>query len=156
ACLVPDVAPGHEPRVRVTDSLDGVAPGARPAASAAAGSGGPGKGGRGAGGLPPEVSALPARLRGKRVVAVEELDAGMRRRAAGRGDPERPLTPADVSVQFAAEDGSDRTAWGRPRDCLVHPSGASDDPADRVLRGVLGRWDFTQPDGWEPLFAQEL
>jgi ATP-dependent helicase/nuclease subunit A len=158
ACLAPGVPPGHEPRVRVTASLDDIPAGARPAdvRSPAAAPAGRGKGSRRAATLPPEVSALPARLRGRRVIAVPQLDLALRRRGGGRGVPELRLTPADVAFQFEEEDGSDRTAWGRPRDRVAWPSGAAENPADRVLRGVLERWDFRQTDGWEPLFALEL
>jgi ATP-dependent helicase/nuclease subunit A len=159
ACLAPDVAPGHEPRVRVVDGLDGIGAGSggtAPTAVPAATRGPAGKGGREAGGLPPEVARLSARLRGKRVVAVAELELALRRRADSSIAAEPPLTPADVAFQFAAEDGSDRNTWGRPRDRLVRPSVVGDDPCDQVLRGVLGRWDFRQADGWHALLAEEL
>jgi ATP-dependent helicase/nuclease subunit A len=153
ACLAPDVPPGHEPRVRVIDSIDGMAPGSGPPSvglTAAA------TGARKKRGLPAEVAPLPARLRGQRVVAVPELELALPRRSAGDGMPRPPLRPADVAFQFAAEDGSDRTHWGQPRDRLGWPAKSGDDVRDRVLRGVLGRWDFRAADGWQSLLAEEL
>jgi ATP-dependent helicase/nuclease subunit A len=153
-CLDPHIAPGHPPCVRVTDSLDGLVAASGP-------DGGPardecGKGARKTRPLPADVAPLQAHLRGKRVVTVAELELARERRAPARGVPEQPLRPADVDFQFAAEDGSDRSSWGRPRDRLARPSGAEGDVRDRVLRSVLGRWDFQRADGWQALLAEEL
>jgi ATP-dependent helicase/nuclease subunit A len=60
---------------------------------------------------------------------------------------------AGSTFQWGAEDGSDRGAWLPPRAQIVPaPAGLW----DRILREVLDRWDFREPDGWRALLPQVM
>src|SRR5262249_28445582 len=72
------------------------------------------------------------------------------------GPAQSVLKPAEVTLQFASEDGSDRTTWVRPRDGIDPGDGSETAVRDRVLRAVLAQWDFQDTAGWEPLLERTL
>jgi ATP-dependent exoDNAse (exonuclease V) beta subunit len=128
ACVAEDVPAGERPRVRVTEGTDtslsrearligsrndesALSEVARPSGESA-------------------VEPVPARLSGKRLFTVTEVEHWLGR-PRGRGRP--ALRPEDVAPQYDAEDGSDRREW-RP-------------PGDRLWT-VLDRWDFRDAEGW--------
>jgi hypothetical protein len=101
-----------------------------------------------------EVEASPLatmpiaiRLTGREILTVGQLEQCLRRGGDGLG-------PADVGLQFDAEDGSDRTAWVAPRQALDGGQAADMAERDRLLRWVLERWDFQDADGWKELLRQ--
>jgi ATP-dependent helicase/nuclease subunit A len=133
---------GEEPpRVRVVARLEAVgdAPAPRPRAEGTA--------------PRPEAAGIdpvPLLVRGKRVFTVAELERWWRSETGFFDEAERSWSSRDVAWQFDAEDGTDRRTWSHPRDGIRLPDG----PAalrDRILRVVLERWDYRDPDGWRPL-----
>ncbi len=61
-----------------------------------------------------------------------------------------------VAAEWDAEDGSDRHAWELPHERLEWLTNPGAAVRDRVIRGVLGTWDFTDPLHWETALAREL
>ncbi len=146
ACLADDVPPDRVPRVRVTDLLAASLPsptssqGARVSDRARAPLLGKGEA---------SVEPVPARVAGKRIFTVAELERFLKR-PKGRGRSASPLRAADVARQFDREDGADRREWARPGDEF----GAREEEASaRPARDVLSVWDFRDPEGWRMLFA---
>jgi ATP-dependent helicase/nuclease subunit A len=75
----------------------------------------------------------------------------------GNGLRERiAVARADEVLPFAAEDGSDRSAWRRPHERVGVGPEAPEGRRDRIIRDVLERWDFRAPDGWRTLLQQAL
>jgi hypothetical protein len=99
------------------------------------------------------IAPVPVRVAGKRIFTVTELERFLQRRESA-SDSE--LTANDVACQFGAEDGSDRNVWARSRDEIDRPRVPMEIVQDRILRGVLERWDFRQAGGWRELLSQEL
>jgi ATP-dependent helicase/nuclease subunit A len=94
-CLAADVPPAERPRVRVTEGGDVSLSRERPASA-----------GRALAGRSrlseSAVAPVPARLSGKRLFTVAEIEGWLSRRG------KRRLRPEDVAPQFDTEDGSDR------------------------------------------------
>ncbi len=140
ACLDAEIPRERQPRVRVTTEVQ---------AARVAAAGFDERGVRSLPGQPARIAPVPVSLRGKRVFRVAELEPYLRPGAA----PRTPR-PEDMAYQFDAEDGSDRHDWARRRDFL-NPRREDGDLRDRILRAVLARWDFRQPDGWQALLTEE-
>jgi ATP-dependent helicase/nuclease subunit A len=144
ACRAADCPSGRMPQVRVVDAP------AAPEQPAVAGSRGvPSVVAEGTDGVLP----VPVRLAGKRIFTVAEVGCLLR---SWESTNDAGLTARDVAFQYDAEDGSDRNVWATDREELGCPRDAEELALDRVLRGVLSRWDFRHPDGWRVLLLQEL
>jgi ATP-dependent helicase/nuclease subunit A len=138
ACRVEGIAPDQAPRVRVVDDLTEfpkgrAQPRAKPPAETAD-----------ATEWAERVAPVPLRLENKPVFTIAEIENVLMSRA----------NVTDWAFQFAAEDGSDRTAWMTPRDRL-QPCVEADELLDeRILRAVLERWDWRDPAGWRAALEQ--
>jgi ATP-dependent helicase/nuclease subunit A len=68
----------------------------------------------------------------------------------------RPVVAAGAVVPFDAEDGSDRSAWFGPRELLGLADDSPGEWRDRVIRRVLGEWDWNDPAGWRTVLTRTL
>jgi ATP-dependent helicase/nuclease subunit A len=111
---------------------------------------------------PPEIPPMPAR-RERACARPEEALANVLTRRAASLREEAPVCvlsmgelealmegahPADRAIGWDAEDGSDRAAWERPRERVERVADPYQALRVRVIRSVLEKWDFREPEGW--------
>jgi ATP-dependent exoDNAse (exonuclease V) beta subunit len=152
-CLAADVPEDHLPKVRVLQSLETLPQPLLPKpggelllSSSLPGSEGP----------PPAVSPVPLSMAGKQLFTLAELERYLTRKSTGEDVAKVLLRSSDVAFQFDAEDGSDRTTWGRLRDNIEAFQDTETIRRDRLMRTVLERWDYRCPDAWRPLLAEAI
>jgi hypothetical protein len=68
-------------------------------------------------------------------------------------DPSAGMLPGG---EWDAEDGSDRCCWELPRERVERLADPEAALRDRVIRTVLGAWDFREAGEWEPLLARVI
>ncbi len=114
---------------------------------------------------PPEVPPLPPRPRpaaraapDDTIITASRPETGGAIRLVTVGALERLLdgTALPSEVGWDAEDGSDRGAWELPRERVERPADPDAAVRERVIRAVLGIWDFGDPGGWEKLLAEAV
>jgi ATP-dependent helicase/nuclease subunit A len=111
---------------------------------------------------PPTMVKVPRSLSREPRASAGALARGSRLNGGSSCTEARVMTIAELEAltqdsavlpyQFDAEDGSDRSAWVLPGERL---DASTATPCDRLLRLVLERWDFCDPDGWRPLLDAE-
>ena len=100
------------------------------------------------------VGAVPVRPTGGEVVELCRLQRYLQK-GNGPAEPGRGIIePGDFTPPFATEDGADRTAWVTPRQRLDGFDDPEEAAREALLRFVLQRWDFHEPDDWRGLLSR--